>query len=615
MKQRVRSLVVCFLFSVLLAPQYLGAQKLQCWPDQWWVGMKYNKVLLLIGGNDLSNCQAVVKQSGVKVINQFPGDTKGYLFVEIEIAKDALHGTFPITITRGNSTVGNVNFELKARQYNYYPARLTGADAIYQIFIDRFVNGNPKNDNVSGMYEPADRSNPSGVHGGDIAGVAKALPYLKDLSVTAVELSPLYESNQFTLSYERTSPTSHYKVDPRIGSISEIKNTINLYKENGFKVIITGILHKTGNQHPLTMNPPQNDWIFRRNVVAFEKPDHFLYADPYASWEDIEQHGSIWEAFDVPSLNQNNSLLRRYLVQHLLWWVETLHPDGIRIEQSHLNTGEMLSEASQALREDFPDLNIISDPVTGNIVHNKHWMTGNAPGFTHVTDGPLRQAFMDSFAEYSKTTDALMPIYETLASDIIYGNAPNQLIFAGDDGRSTRLFTLAEKDPAIFRMYMGFLLSVRGIPSFLYGTELLTEGYIPEGKGFVRRDFPGGWDFDAVSAFNKESLNNQQKEVYRFVSAILKWRRENPDVMQGGMIHFQPADDVYAYIRTGKNKKLLVLINNHPTSPRRIESSRFFRSLDQSISVKNIVTGDTASGIGNLILNHKSILLLEITGQ
>ena len=144
MKQRVRSLVVCFLFSVLLAPQYLGAQKLQCWPDQWWVGMKYNKVLLLIGGNDLSNCQAVVKQSGVKVINQFPGDTKGYLFVEIEIAKDALHGTFPITITRGNSTVGNVNFELKARQYNYYPARLTGADAIYQIFIDRFVNGNPR---------------------------------------------------------------------------------------------------------------------------------------------------------------------------------------------------------------------------------------------------------------------------------------------------------------------------------------------------------------------------------------------------------------------------------------------------------------------------------------
>ncbi len=79
------------------------------------------------------------------------------------------------------------------------------------------------------------------------------------------------------------------------------------------------------------------------------------------------------------------------------------------------------------------------------------------------------------------------------------------------------------------------------------------------------------------------------------------------------MVHFEPIEDVYAYIREGQSKKLLVLINNHPSSPRRIGNTKFASSLGQSITVKNIVTGAMSSGIGNLILSHKSILILEIS--
>lgn len=614
----MKARAIVFLFMLLLTNPASYSQpaagKLQSVPRQWWIGMNYNKVLLVISGSNLQNGKATVSYPGVSIISQYDASNKSHFFLELEISKSALPGSFPILISKGNTPVGSVNFELKARQYNYLPKKISGADAVYQIVPDRFVNANPLNDNLSGMYEPADRSNPSGVHGGDIAGISKALPYLKELGITAIELTPLYESNQFVLSYERFSPTSHYDADPRIGTLEEIKNTINQYRDNNIKVILTAVLHKAGNQHPLAQNPPQNDWIVKRDGVALEKPKHFLYADSYASPEDIDRHASIWESFDIPSFNQNSQELRRYLVQHLIWWVETLHPDGLKIDHSQLNTTAMLSEATNALKADFPKLNLISAPATNNVVHNWYWMTGiDKFKFTHLTDAPLNMAFSDSFAEFTRSSDALKPIYETLASDVIYGDAPNKMMFFGDDHRSSRLFTLAEKDPAIFKIYMGFLLTTRGIPAFLYGTELLQEGYVLEGNGFVRRDFPGGWDKDISSAFDMSSLTNQQREAHKFISAILQWRRDNPEVMEGSMVHFEPIEDVYAYIREGQSKKLLVLINNHPSSPRRIGNTKFASSLGQSITVKNIVTGDMSSGIGNLILSHKSILILEIS--
>ena len=46
---------------------------------------------------------------------------------------------------------------------------------------DRFANGNPANDTVEGMLEPARRNDPSGRHGGDIKGVQDHLDYIKNL--------------------------------------------------------------------------------------------------------------------------------------------------------------------------------------------------------------------------------------------------------------------------------------------------------------------------------------------------------------------------------------------------------------------------------------------------
>ncbi|GAO31538.1 cyclomaltodextrinase C-terminal domain-containing protein [Geofilum rubicundum] len=160
---------------------------------------------------------------------------------------------------------------------------------------------------------------------------------------------------------------------------------------------------------------------------------------------------------------------------------------------------------------------------------------------------------------------------------------------------------------------MGFLLTTRGIPSFLYGTEVLLDGYAPEGNGFVRKDFPGGWTGDAISAFDQSTLSQGQREAWQFTSTLLNWRQNNPDVMQGGLIQLEPFEDVYAYIRVGPNKQLLVIINNNSGEPRRLEGSKFQYTIDPKSKVTNVMNGEVSNGLGNLILSHKSILILELT--
>lgn len=617
----MRNLVIILLtwltLSISPSTAQIRAAGTFCWPQNWWIGMENNRLLLLLHGTEMALNTATVTSPGISLIRQFPGQNNSYLFVEIEISNQASIGNVPIILTRGNRTIAGPILSLSRRRPPVNTPLLNGSDAIYQIVPDRFVNGNPANDNAAGFFERADRMNPSGVHGGDLNGITNAVNYISNLGITTIELTPLYESNQLVLSYEKFSPTNHYSIDPRLGNADELRRLVTTYQEKGMKVILTQVLHKIGNQHILAQKLPFFDWVHQRPATQPPVPNPVVFADPYASKEDLDRHTKVWEAFDTPVLNHELETVRRYLIQNVIWWIETSGVDGIRIEKTHLNSPQLLSELTDAIKKEYPRLNLIGAPQTDMVVHNHYWKEGSGkkPWFTHITDMPLNNRLMDAFAEYQKTNEALMGIYKGIAADLIYNDPSNQIIVPGDAHDLTRLFTLADKDPAIFRMYMGFLLTVRGIPSFLYGSEIQMEGLALEGSGFVRSDFPGGWNNDQVSALNQSTLLVRQRDGLKFITTLLNYRKNNPEIMKGKTIHFEPRDDVYAYFRCADNKKLLVIINNNPDSPRRLESNRFNATVGKVEQVVNVISGEISSGLGNLILNPKSILILELTNS
>ncbi|MDR2927083.1 MAG: cyclomaltodextrinase C-terminal domain-containing protein [Cytophagaceae bacterium] len=592
-----------------------------CYPQSWWAGMKYNRLLLIIRGNGVATGTASISYSGIIIAKQYPGTDRdnSTLFVEIEISPGALPGNAIINVTRGGSNIATLAFELKRRISSVKLGKLSGSDVIYQIVPDRFANGNTANDNIAGQFERAERRNPSGIHGGDLEGIIQNAGYIEKLGATAVELAPLYESNQLVQSYDKFAPTNHYNIDTRLGTFDDCSRMVSAFHARNIKVILTIVLNKTGNQHLFYQTLPLTDWCFPRpqsgvmEVETDAKP--IVFGDPYSSKEDVDRNIRIWETFDTPPLNHSIDEVRRYLVQNVLWWIESTGVDGIRIEQTHLNSQQLLKELGKAISDDFPGLNVISAPATDMVVHNYFWKngSGNEKYFSHSTDMPLYRELMDAFADYQNPNKALLEVYKIIASDRIYDNAINELVLPIDGHDLTRLFTLAEKDPAIFRMYMGFVLTAGRIPSFLYGSEIQMEGLALAGYGFVRGDLPGGWAGDPSSVFTQQGLTLQQRESYLYVNKLLEWRKANADLMESRTIHFEPRDDIYAYFRCANKKKLLVIINNNPDSPRRMESNRFAMTIGNISKVYNVVTGETSMGLGTLILNPKSIMILELT--
>ena len=615
---------IVFLLSIVFVLMPVESQSRRdattSFPPSWWVGMENNRVQIIIRGNFIGVGTATINYPGVIIVKQFPGYGResNYLFVEIEISRTASPGVVPIIISHSGRTTTH-NFQLQQRKKVINPILLNGTDVIYQIVPDRFANGDTSNDIVQGFFEQIDRTNPSAIHGGDILGITKNINYIEKLGVTAVNLTPIYETNQLIQSYDKFAPTNHYNIDPRLGTFEEFSNMVSALQNRHIKVLLTMVLNKMGYQHPFVINRPVQDWIYEKpDINLFITPNNTLFADPYASKEDLDLHYSYyWADLHIPALNHNIEHVRKFLIQNVIWWIETTQIDGIVLEDLQLCGHLLLKELCTAINKEYPKFNFIGIPNTDLVVHNHFWKDGllDEQCFSHVSDYPLYMEVQDAFAEYKNTNDALKGVYKTLASDIIYDDPVNQLVIFCDGHDLTRLFTLAEKNMSVFKMYVGFLLTTRGIPSFLYGSEVIMEGLSAGGYGFVRGDFPGGWKGDTFNAFNPTTIPSKQREAYTFFTNLLDWRKNNPELMQSEIVQFEPTDDVYAYFRSAGNKKLLVIINNNPNVPRRMETNRFAKTVGKIDRAKDIITGEVYSGLGNLILNPKSILILELTNN
>src|ERR1700759_549459 len=94
-----------------------------------------------------------------------------------------------------------------------------------------------------------------------------------------------------------------------------------------------------------------------------------------------------------------------------------------------------------------------------------------------------------------------------------------------------------ETDLKRYKQGLAFLLTTRGIPQIYYGTEILMPGTKAEGDGHIRKDFPGGWPGDTINAFTKAGRTTMQNEAWDYMQKLLQWRKTNPAVTQGTLIH------------------------------------------------------------------------------
>ena len=540
------------LFFLLLPASFLFAQQIQrVDPPNWWIGMQYQQIQLLVYGQQVGDLRVEVNYPGVQLLSIAQMPNRNYLILELNIDEDAKPGKVPLQFYDRDKLVQNHDFPLLARD----PVRsniqgFNTTDAIYLITPDRFVNGNAANDNKEGLKEKNNRTLKGGRHGGDISGIRKSLDYIKDMGFTAVWLNPLLENDMEEYSYHGYSTTDFYKVDARFGSNEEYQALADEGRSKGLKLIMDMIVNHCGLNHWWMKDLPADDWINQWSEYTETNHRKTILQDPYVSEADKKVFTDGWFVPTMPDLNQRNPFMAKYLIQNSIWWVEYLGLSGIRMDTYPYPDMDFMTDWTRVLMKEYPNLNIVGEEWFEWPTIVSYWQKGknNPNGYESelksVMDFPVQMALSKALNNEETWKTGWIEVYEMLAHDFLYPD-PSSLVVFPDNHDMSRIFSQVEEDLDLYKQALIFFLTIRGIPQLYYGTEVLMKNPGTTDHGIIRSDFPGGWSGDAVNAFTGKGLSETQKSTQAWLKKLLQWRKTATAIHDGQLKHFIPKDGVY----------------------------------------------------------------------
>ena len=587
-------------------------------PPNWWVGMDTKNLQLLIYGDNISNLEPRINSSSINLNSVERVENNNYLFLNITINQNAKNEIIEINFYDNGNLVDKYDFSLLKRRENASKVKgFDNSDVMYLITPDRFANGDYENDDIEYMYERPNRENNRGLHGGDIQGIIDNLDYINDLGFTTIWLNPVLENNMKKSSYHGYSTTDYYKVDPRFGTNELFKKLSSKAREKEIKLVMDMIPNHCGSEHWFFKDPPMDNWI--NNQSGFKQTSHRreTVQDIYASEIDKKEHADGWFVETMPDLNQKNKKMSKYLIQNTLWWIEYAELSGIRVDTYPYSDKDFMSDWTYAVMNEYPNFNIVGEEWSDNPIVISYWQKDkiNHDGYVShlptLMDFPLQISFSEALTDDFNWGKGFIKPYKSLASDFLYPN-PNNLLIFPDNHDMTRFYTQVNNDIDLFKMGIIYYSTMRGIPQFYYGTEILMNSdEKPGDHGLIRTEFPGGWSDHLKNAFTGEGLSKDEIETQSFFKEILNWRKTNKVIHDGSLIQFAPKDEIYSYFRILENKMVWVIFNRNNNN-KEIDTSRFNELILDKNYGYDVLKKKRIPINNSITVEKKSALILEI---
>ena len=546
-------------------------------PPSWWINLKPD-VMLLLSGHHLEATHVVCNLTSVLVERTQATAGGDYLFVWIKIGSETKSGTAVCRIT---TPTGATSFELplaaRAMKLGKFQG-LSQGDVIYLIMPDRFANGDPTNDEPADAPGTHNRSIPRAYHGGDLRGIREHLPYLKDLGVTTLWLTPILK-NGAAQDYHGYGAVDLYAVDPHLGTIQDYQQLVAEAHKQGIKTLFDLVPNHVGPKHPWVAEPPLPDWFHGTkqrhldttagvNGTFYGKIDKPAIAnDPFETLVDPHAPPRLsrnltdgWFFNVLPDLNTENPLVAEYLLQNSIWWAESTGLDGYRLDTFPYVPRKFWSTWHAGLHQLYPYLTTIgevfhADPgVTSFFAGGEKRFDGIDSGVNTLFDFPMFFTMRDVLLRKAPAGR----IADVLRHDSSYVH-PDALVtfFANHD--VARFASAEGSSAAKLELAFGLTLTLRGIPELYYGDEIGMPG---GGDPDNRRDFPGGWPGDPKSAFTPEGRTAEQQELFTYVQTLLRLRREHPALQSGKLWHLFADETAYVFLRETEEERVLVAFNN-----------------------------------------------------
>jgi glycosidase len=550
-------------------PTRPGVTKVE--PPGWWVGHSLNPVRLLLYGQNLRGAQVEALGEGVRLGAPTVADSGRYLFVDLSIDPKAPAGPRRLRVTTP-AGMAEAGFEVLGPMAT--EGRFQGFsqdDVLYLVMPDRFADGDLGNDDPPKSPGLLDRSKGRFYHGGDLRGLIQRLPYLKDLGVTAIWTTPLYDNSDRLNERERYDgapitdyhgygATDFYAVEERLGDMATLKELVDTAHRLGLKVIQDQVANHTGPYHVWAREPPTPTW--------FNGSEKGHSRNTWQTWTLMDPHASPglqrdtlagWFIDILPDLNQDDPEVRLYLIQNALWWVGMAGFDGIRQDTLPYVPRGFWSEWSAALKREHPDLRIVGemfdgDPALVSFFQGGSPREGIDTGIDALFDFPLYYAVRRAFAEGR----SMRELATVLAHDRLYTDPRSLVVFLGLHDVA-RFMNEPGASASGLEQALAFLATTRGIPLVYYGDEIaLPGGADPDN----RRDFPGGWPSDPRNAFTPEGRNADEAAVFESLRKVLGLRAAHASLRRGALVQLLAEDHAYAFARRTETETLLVLMSN-----------------------------------------------------
>jgi len=449
-----------------------------------------------------------------------------------------------------------------------YAAPVWVRDSVfYQIFPDRFADGEPESNVKTGEFEyhgVQSRAVAWGepqspwpqamveFYGGDLPGVTQNLGYLVDLGVNAIYLNPVFSA----LSNHRYDVIDYENVDPHLGGNSALQALRVASAANNLRLILDIVPNHCGINHP---------WF--QSALAD-------LAAPEAEYFTFHSHPHDFECWlgvrSLPKLNYRSQRLRDLIYSgpdavFRRWLRQPYAIDGWRVDVANMLArhgkdqleSEVWAGIRQAVKVENPQAYLLGENFfdgTSQLQGDNLDATMNYAGFTNPLLYWLDQFQVGQHAEprHVETgvrwpTEALVDSWQVSRASIPWVIARQQFNLLGSHD-TPRISHILGGDPALIRLAAAFLLTYVGVPCIYYGDEI----------GMSARDSLEARD---CMIWNEADWDHSLRSFYQ---RLIKLRRTSPALISGGFQVLCVEEDVLAYLRDSDQEQIIVIGNRAP---------------------------------------------------
>lgn len=440
---------------------------------------------------------------------------------------------------------------------------------IYSLMIDRFNNGDKSNDNPvvhDSLFSPAN------YQGGDLQGLINKIEdgYFDKLGVNAFWISPIVDNtnnayreypgpHRWYTGYHGYWPVSSNKVEEHFGDMNLEKKFIDLAHKKNSKVYLDYVAHHVHQEH--WMWKDHRDWFGTYNL-----PNGRLNL---RLWDEYRL--TTWFEPYMPSFDFTSSYeALEFMTDNAVWWLKVTGADGFRHDAVKHVPNEYWRMLTSKLKRE------IAIPNKKDIYQIGETFGGIDLIASYVNNGQLSAqfnfnlydvaipTFLDEKASFKLLDYQMQKSFQVFGYNNLMGNIMDShdkiryMAYAdGDlainDGRASDFAWNSPpkvdnpKSYDKLKLHLAYLLTIPGIPIIYYGDEIgMTGASDPDNRRMMRFD---------------NELNEYEKQTFNDVSKLIHIRKEHPALRYGDFLTLQADENIYAYLRSDMNERVLTIVN------------------------------------------------------